>query len=120
MTGIEIIPPPGNGSLLDNGGRGDDFREIQISELVIVSKGEEHQWGRAVIEKVCQCVERGGRIEGKRAGWNIFALWLLRLISFDHATIIISMVEKEREKERYTKRLTSDSSLIDRNDRVTS
>lgn len=79
------------------------------------------------VKKVCQCVERGG-MEGRRVGWNTFALWLLRLISFDHATIIISMVvevgkmekERERERERDAKRLTSDSSLIDRNDRVTS
>lgn len=49
---------------------------------------------------MCQCVEREGRIEGRRAGWNIFALWLLRLISFDHATIIIStVVEVEGEGE---------------------
>ena len=78
------------------------------------------------VKKVCQCVERGG-MEGRRVGWNTFALWLLRLISFDHATIIISMVveverwkRRGRERERDAKRLTSDSSLIDRNDRVTS
>lgn len=68
-------------------------RNSKIQELVtdFISKGGTA--GRQEeVKKVCQCVERGGRIEGRRAGWNIFALWLLRLISFDHATIIISTV----------------------------
>lgn len=68
-------------------------RNSKIQELVtdFISKGGT-AGRREEVKKVCQCVERGGRIEGRRAGWNIFALWLLRLISFDHATIIISTV----------------------------